>query len=368
MREHAHFARARDSLQPGLRCVIVHFDVDAFYASVAQRDDPALRGKPVAVSGSGRRAVVLTASYEARPFGVRSAIPLYRARELCAELIVVPPDFARYREASGAIFAIAGAGALAVERLSLDEGYVDLGTLGLAEALAYAERVRARVRTEVGLTVSAGISAQKMVAKIASDEAKPDGVRAVEPGTEAAYLEPMPVGRLWGVGPKTDARLREAGITTIGQLAALDEQTLFRVLGGGGLELRELARGNDRRRVVAERETVSVSSEETFEYDISAPDVLRERLSEIAADVARRLHEHGLRGSTIGIKLKRADFTIVQRQLTTREPVDGAEAIYAAALRCLERANVEGVAIRLLGVRVASLEPAGPAQTSLFGE
>jgi DNA polymerase-4 len=203
--------------------VIAHFDIDAFYASVAQRDDPSLRGLPLAVAGNSRRAVVLTASYEARPFGVRSAMPLYKARALCPQLRVVAPNFERYRDASQRVFAIFARGAGAVEGLSLDEAFVGLDDLDLTAAVSYAEGVRRAVRDEVGLTVSAGIAARKMVAKIASDEAKPDGLRAVSPGDEAEYLAPMPVGRLWGVGPKTLARLTPHGIVTIGDIANLSD-------------------------------------------------------------------------------------------------------------------------------------------------
>jgi DNA polymerase-4 len=346
--------------------MIVHADVDAFYASVAQRDDPSLRGKPLAVAWTSRRSVVLTASYEARPFGVRSAMPLYRARAACADLVVVAPDFERYRESSQRIFAILGAGAIAFESLSLDEAFVDLGDVPYAQAIAYAAAARDRVRTEVGLTVSAGVASQKMVAKIASDEAKPDGLRGVEPGTERAYLAPLPVSLLWGVGPKTHARLSAAGIATIGDLAMLDDAPLARLLGSGGPGLRELARGNDRRRVETDRDTRSVSAERTFEYDIHSPEELREVLREVAGDVAERLQRHGLRGSTVGVKLKRADFRIVQRQMTTREPVDDADSIFESGLACLDRAGLDGVPVRLLGVRVASLVTAGPRQPSLF--
>ena len=214
--------------------MIAHFDLDAFYASVAQRDDASLRGKPLAVSGSSRRAVVLTASYEARPFGVRSAMPLYRARELCSELIVVPPDFPRYREASRACFEIFEAGARAVEGLSLDEAFVEIATDDIDAATAYAQTVRDRIRQEVGLSASAGVSRQKMVAKIACDEAKPDGLKTIAPGTEADYLAPMPAGKLWGVGPKTQARLVSERIERIGQIAALSDTDLFRLFGRWG--------------------------------------------------------------------------------------------------------------------------------------
>lgn len=346
--------------------MILHFDIDAFYASVAQLDDPALRGKPIAVAGPGRRSVVLTASYEARPFGVRSALPLYRARELCPHLVVVPPNFARYRELSHAVFAIFERGALAVEGLSLDEAFVDVGARSLEDAIACAAAVRACVRAETGLTVSAGVATQKMVAKIASDAAKPDGLGVVPPGEEAAYLAPLPAGRLWGIGPKTQARLSAAGIETIGALAALDDDRLLRVLGRGGTALRELARGRDERPVTADRETRSVSAEETFEYDERDEERLRDFVRAAALEVSERLHAHGLRGATIGIKLRRADFTTIVRQLTISEPSDDAGTIAAAALLCLERADLQGSAVRLAGVRVAALTEAPAEQLSLF--
>ncbi len=346
--------------------MIAHFDIDAFYASVAQRDDPSLRGVPLAVAGSSRRAVVLTASYEARPFGVRSAMPLYRARELCPTLVVVPPNFTRYRELSRAVFEIFGRRASAVEGLSMDEAFVALEAEGFAEAIAFAEEVRASVRHEVGLTVSAGVAAQKMVAKIASEAAKPDGLRAVEPGTEAAYLAPLPVGRLWGIGPKTQARLAAENITTIGELAELSDEESFRLFGRGGRGVRELARGNDTREVESDRETRSVSAEETFEFDLRDQAELSAALRELAADVSSRLGAHALRGTTIGIKVRRADRTTLVRQTTVAVPTDDAATIYAAALRCLERAELHGSAVRLLGVRVASITEEPARQISLF--
>ncbi len=346
--------------------MIAHFDLDAFYASVAQRDDPALRGKPVAVAGSSRRAVVLTASYEARPYGVRSAMPLFKARALCADLVVVPPNFERYHELSRAVFAIFARGERAVEGLSLDEAFVALPATDLPSALEYAQDVRRSVREEVGLTVSAGVAAQKMVAKIASDAAKPDGCAGVEPGTEADYLAPLPVGRLWGVGPKTQARLAERGIATIGQIAALGDEDAFALFGRGGRSVRELARGHDPRTVSAERETRSVSSEATFEYDIADEAELRAAVRELAADVARRLLAQGLRGSTVGVKIKLANFTILGRQTSLAVPTDDAATIEAAALHCLQRAELDGARVRLLGVRVASITEEPARQISLF--
>ncbi len=347
--------------------MIAHFDIDAFYASVAQLDDPSLRGKPLAVSGDSRRSVVLTASYEARPFGVRSAMPLFKARALCPELLVAAPDFKRYRELSAHVFAIFERGAGAVEGLSLDEAFVAIPTGDLAVAVAYARDVRETVKREVGLTVSAGVAAQKMVAKIVSDAAKPDGLAAVEPGTEGAYLAPLPVGRLWGVGPKTQARLSERGLTTIGSIAALSDAEAFALFGRGGRGVRELARGHDDRTVSADRETRSVSSEATFEYDKHGESELWGALHELASDVAERLAAQGLRGTTIGVKVKLSNFTVLGRQTQVKVPTDDPREIEAAAVHCLMRAALGDAGVRLLGVRVAGLTEDRTHQTSLFG-
>ena len=351
--------------------MIVHFDLDAFYASVAQRDDPSLRGIPLAVSGSSRRAVVLTASYEARPFGVRSAMPLYRALELCPQLTVVAPNFAAYRETSQRVFAIFEDGARAVEGLSLDEAFVDPSTssgqaASVEEAVAFAQRVRERIRTEVALTASAGVASVKMVAKIASDFNKPDGLTVVAPGTEADFLAPLPVSRLWGIGPNTLPRLEAAGLATIGDVAALDDETLYRLLGRSGTFFRDLARGIDDREVDPSRERKSISNETTFEYDIREEPrilaVLRTQADELAVDMRAK----NLRGSTVGIKIKRADFRIVGRQTTLVAATDDPDEIYAAALACWQRARMRDVPIRLLGTRVASLTEEPAKELRLF--
>jgi DNA polymerase IV len=346
--------------------MVLHFDIDAFYASVAQRDDPTLRGKPVAVAGDSRRAVVLTASYEARAFGVRSAIPLYRALELCRELIVVAPNFVRYREASQAVFSIFGRGAKAVEGISLDEAYVALEAQTQEEAIAYARDARRTVREKVGLAVSVGIAKQKLLAKIASDDAKPDGLRVVEPGSEAAYLRILPVGRLLGIGPKTEARLALVGITLIGHLAELDDGAAFVLFGRQGRELREAARGIDDRIVESEREMRSLSSETTFERDLRSAEDIRKPLGELCEDVARRLHVHTLRAQTICVKIKRTDFRVFTRQTRLAEPTDSAAMIRAAASHCLKRYDRCGKSIRLLGVRAGSLVQADAEQMSLL--
>jgi DNA polymerase IV len=346
--------------------VIVHFDLDAFYASVEQRDDPSLRGVPLAVSGRSRRSVVLTASYEARPFGVRSAMPLYHALRLCPQLVTVAPTFAKYRAASEQVFAIFADGANVVEGLSLDEAYVGLPGAGLPDAVAFAERVRARIRAEVGLTASAGISTVKMVAKIASDMRKPDGLTVVEPGSERAFLAPLPVGRLWGIGPKTLPKIEAAGIVTIGDVATLDDARLYAVFGRGGPFLRDLARGIDEREVDGTRERKSISTEETFEYDVSDEteilDVLRRQADELAED----LQAKGLRGATVGIKIKRADFTIVGRQTSLAVAANDAPTILAASTWCWSRAGAAGTPIRLLGTRIAALTEEPERELKLF--
>lgn len=346
--------------------MIGHFDVDAFYASVEIRDDPSLRGKPVAVAGSSRRAVVLTASYEARPFGVKSAVPLYKALAACPHLVVVRPNMQKYREVSRQIFAIFERRGHPVQGLSMDEAFVDFGEVSLDDALEFARAMRAEIEFDVGLTVSAGVATGKMVAKILSDSCKPNGLQGLGPGEEAAFLAPMPVGRLWGVGPKTQARLTARGITTIGDVAALTHDQARALFGSWGLELRELAAGIDRRPVETGRETKSISTEETFEYDVRDEDRLREILKEQAIELAEKLRREDLCACTVGIKIRRADFTSVVRQANLAEPTSDARRIFATAAHCLRRANLDGTPVRLLGTRVASLVTGSPKQQSLF--
>jgi DNA polymerase-4 len=346
--------------------VILHADLDAFYAAVAQRDDATLRGKPLVVSGRSRRAVVLTASYEARLFGVRSAMPLFMALQRCPQLVIAPPDFSKYREASRAVFAILRAEAAVVESLSLDEAFCDLGDLALDEARVIALRIKHAVREATALTISVGVSGAKIVAKIASDDGKPDGLICVELGTEAEYLSAKPVGRLWGVGPKTEARLLAAGVERIGQLAQLDDERLAALFGRWGREMRDLARGIDRRRVLDADSVRSISSEETFERDVADLRLLVAAVREQALELAERLRRRGLRASTVGVKVKLADFTVHGRQTTLAEPTDDARIIAAAASFCLRRAGLEGARVRLVGTKVAGLAPTGAKQLSFF--
>lgn len=345
---------------------VAHFDVDAFYASVAVRDDPRLRGKPVAIAGSSRRAVVLTASYEARPFGVSSAMPLYKAKLACPGLVVVAPDMQKYRTISREIFTVLSARGEPVEGLSLDEAFVALSETALEAARERAAALRREILDTTGLTVSAGVATGKMVAKIASDSCKPDGLLAVAPGDEASFLAPLPVGRLWGIGPKSVARLNVFGIATIGELAALDDARLRELFGSWWHELSDLARGIDRRRVEPDRETKSISTEETFEYDVRDERRLVEVLRVQARELAEALERERTVAQTIGVKIKRADFTVVGRQTHLAEPTRDARRIFRAAVYCLRRAALEGAPVRLLGTRVASLTEGDALQTSLF--
>lgn len=348
------------------RAFVAHFDIDAFYASVAVRDDPSLRGKPVAIAGSSRRAVVLTASYEARPFGVRSAMPLYKARIACPDLVVVPPEMQKYRGVSREVFDIFREGGREVEGLSMDEAFVAVGVTTLDGAREFAATIRRRVNETTRLTVSAGVASGKMIAKIASDSCKPDGLLAVAPGDEAAFLAPMPVARLWGIGPKMQARLSVYGIATIGQIATLDDARLHELFGSWWREVRDLARGIDPRRVEPERETKSISTEETFEYDVRDESRLIELLREQAKELAEKLRLDDCSARTVAIKVKRADFTIVGRQTHLAEPTRDPRRIFRAAVYCLRRAGLEGAPVRLLGTRVASLAQGDAVQQSLF--
>ncbi len=346
--------------------LVAHFDIDAFYASVEVRDNPQLHGLPVAVAGSHRRSVVLTASYEARPFGVRSAIPLYRARELCPQLVVVSPNMSKYKSVSREVFAIFGARGHAVEGLSMDEAFVDFGEIEARAAETLTQTIRDEVYASTALTVSAGIATGKLIAKIASDTCKPNGLLSIEAGAEAAFLAPLPVGRLWGVGPKTATRLETLGIRTIGEVAALDESSARSIFGSWGLELRDLARGIDHRAVDPERETKSISSEETFEYDVRDENELIAVLREQAKELAQKLNREDCSAGTVGVKIKRADFTVFGRQTHLDEPTRDARRIFRAAVYCLRRARLNGAPVRLLGLRVASLSLGEPRQTNLF--
>ena len=355
--------------------VILHADMDAFYAAVEQRDRPELRGRPVIVGGTGPRGVVAAASYEARRYGVRSAIPTAQARALCPDGVFLRGDMRRYARESERIFEIFGSFTPAVEGLSLDEAFLDLtGTARLHGRPAEAgRRLRARVRAELGLAVSVGIGPVKMVAKIASELAKPDGLLEVPAEGVRGFLDPLPVERLWGVGPVARERLAAIGVRTIGDLSRADARGLERALGHFGAEAARLARGEDLREVEPYREPVSYSEENTFERDVADRATLESTLAAHAEAVARRLRRDGLRGRTVVVKLKlgrrRAPgprgFPLVTRRTTLPEATDDGAAIARAARELLARAGPPEP-VRLVGVGVAGLVPKNAGQLGLF--
>jgi DNA polymerase-4 len=349
---------------------IIHLDLDAFYASVEQLDDPSLRGRPVVVGGTSGRGVVCAASYEARRSGVRSAMPTAHARRLCPGAVFLRPRFDRYGELSDRVFAVYRRYTPLVEPLSLDEAFLDV-TASRAlhgDGPAIAAAIRAAVRGETGLTVSAGIAEVKLAAKIATDLGKPDGLTVVPPGGVAAFLAPLPVGRLWGVGQVTEAALRRLGVAAVGDLARLPEGALAAALGAERAQgLLALARGEDPRQVVPDEAARSVGGEETFEEDLRGEEALARVLLRQAARVGRRLRAAGLRGRVVTLKVKYADFTVVTRRATLERPTDDDGVIYRAARAQLPRVDLSREA-RLAGLAVSGFgDGQGAAQLDLFG-
>jgi DNA polymerase-4 len=338
---------------------VLHLDLDAFFAAVEQRDKPSLRGKPVIVGGLGPRGVVSTASYEARTFGVGSAMPMSQARALCPHAAFLSVRFDAYRAASDIVMGLLHELSPIYEPLSLDESFVDLGVRtdahDTAAVRALASRLKDDVYAATGLRASVGAGTSKLVAKIASDLDKPDGLLVVEPGTERALLDPMPVRRLWTVGPSTEQRLRGIGVHTVAELAAVDEEELIALLGQAhGRLLARLARADDDRPVTANRESKSISVEDTFERDVIDRALLLEILDRMAARVAARLREHGLSGRTVTIKVRKPDFRTITRSATLAGPSDDVRAVAATARRLFAEVDTTD-GIRLLGVGVAGL-------------
>ena len=369
--------RGRQDSNPDARSperVIAHADMDAFYASVEQRDDPSLRGKPVIVGGTGNRGVVSAASYEAREFGVHSAMPTYRARELCPQGVYLRGDMARYTRESRRIFEIFRDFTPDVEGLSLDEAFLDLSgserLLGPAREVGVA--LRRRVRAEVGLAVSVGIAPVKLVAKIASDAAKPDGLLEVAREDVRTFLDPLPVRRIWGVGAVAEQRLQRLGLATVGDVARADAQWLAREFGDWGGELARLARGEDVREVEPYRDAVSYSEENTFASDVADPRELEATLLSHAESVARRLRRDGLRARTIVLKWRfgrrRAPgpggYPLHTRRVTLAEPSDDGDVLAREAAALLRRGALDEP-VRLLGVGATNLV-GEDAQLALF--
>ncbi|MFF1923231.1 DNA polymerase IV [Streptomyces sp. NPDC058221] len=349
---------------------ILHLDMDAFYASAEQAAKPSLRGKPVVVGGLGPRGVVATASYEARRFGVHSAMPMAQARRLAPNAAYLVPRFALYRTVSDQVMELLGRLSPLVEPLSLDEAFVDLEAGGTADdtasALVIGEQLREAIEAVTGLSGSVGLAGSKMLAKIASEEAKPDGILLIEPGTERELLAPMPVRTLPGVGPATADHLRRAGMTTVNDLAEAGEAELVRLLGKAhGGALHRMASGQDDRPVVSERDAKSVSVEDTFDTDLHDRVRVRSEVERLADRCVQRLRAASRSGRTVVLKVRRYDFSTLTRSETLRGPTDDPTVVREAAARLLESVDTTG-GVRLLGVGVTGL--ADFTQEDLFAQ
>lgn len=352
----------------GLR-KIIHVDMDAFYASVEQRDDPTLKGRPVAVGGSSERGVVAAASYEARKFGVRSAMASAKAARLCPELIFRRPRFDVYRQVSRQIRTIFLDYTPLVEPLSLDEAYLDVTTdlRGIGSATRIAELIRQRIREETGLTASAGVSYNKFLAKLASDQNKPDGMCLIRPGEGAQFVAGLPVRRFHGIGPRGAEKMARLGIETGADLRAKDIAFLRQHFGSLADYLYRAVRGIDLRAVSPDRPRKSLGSERTFERDLSSGPALREALDNIAAIVWAGIEKHKVRGRTITLKLRLADFTTMTRARSLPQIVDSRELFTATARAVLDEVLPLPQPVRLMGVTLSALEGDEPEVSDAQG-
>jgi DNA polymerase IV len=340
---------------------IIHIDMDAFYASVEQRDKPELRGRPVAVGGSPTaRGVVAAASYEARRFGVRSAMPMARAVRLCPELLIVRPDFAKYRAASEKVMAILHSATPLVEPLSLDEAYLDVtqNLWGEPLAMEVARRIKSQILKTLQLTASAGVAPNKFLAKIASGWEKPDGLTVIAPERVESFLQKLPVEALWGVGPVTAKKLRAIGVTQLVEVRSADFPLLQNTVGSLADWLVQLAHGIDERPVEPERDRKSISSETTFARDLTDAAQIERELDALAAEVAAALERQGLVARTVTIKVRYADFTTVTRSHTAQGATRSARSLSVRARALLERTDAARRPVRLLGVGAHGLLPA----------
>lgn len=349
---------------------IVHIDMDAFYASVEQRDDPALRGKPVVVAWRGKRSVVCAASYEARRFGVRSAMPAIRAERLCPEAIFVPPDFTRYRAVSGLTREIFQRHTDLIEPLSLDEAYLDVteNKTGLPTATRVARTIREQIRDELHLTASAGVAPNKFLAKIASDWRKPDGLFVIQPEEVETFLSPLPVSRIPGVGKVTEKNLATLAIQTVGDLRKLELATLEARFGRYGIRLYELARGIDNSQVVPDRPTQSISAEDTFEQDIPLIET-EPMIRRLAEKVWAASRNEPRIARTIVLKLKTSDFNILTRSHTPTSPPSSCEELTGIVLSLRDRVDLDPQRrFRLVGVGLTNFRDPeqSPPHPALF--
>ena len=349
---------------------IIHLDMDAFYASVEMHDQPELKGQAVIVGGSGNRGVVSAASYEARRFGVHSAMPIVTARRKCPHGIYLPVRMKRYQEVSAVIMAVFRQFTPLVEPLSLDEAFLDVTASAalFGPAVDIAKQIKQRVKDITGLTVSAGIAPSKLVAKIASDLEKPDGLVIVPPGTEERFLEELPIGKLWGVGKVTREELLQLGVRRIGDLRRFSLDYLGRRFGKLGEHLYLTSRGIDQRPVEPEQETKSIGNEETYEKDLIEPEDIRRELLALCSQVAGRLRRHGLLGKTITLKVKYHDFKQITRSTTQRQGTDDQQTLFRHVLSLLEKTEAGRRPIRLLGVSLSQFDRTAAAQLSLFAD
>ncbi len=337
---------------------ILHVDMDAFFVEVERRESPDLRGRPVVVGGTGGRGVVAAASYEARTFGINSAMPMVHARRLCPAAVVLPPDHRKYRAASEQVFAVFRSFSPLVEGLSLDEAFLDVAGLRhhYPNSVAIGEEIRGRLRTELDLPASVGIASNKFLAKLASESAKPDGLRHVPAGAALEFLHPLPVRALWGVGEATHAALERLGVHTVGDLAEVPPATLRKHLGqAAGSHLHELAWGRDHRPVVPESAAKSISVEETYERDLRGREAVEGELLRQADRLAGRLRSAGLAGRTLTAKIRFADFTTVTRSVTLGTATDVARDLYRGARDLLRNLDIEAKPIRLVGLGMTGL-------------
>jgi DNA polymerase IV len=356
--------RKSGPLAPAARArKIIHVDMDAFFAAIEQRDEPRLRGRPIAVGGSGPRSVVLTASYEARVFGVRSAMPTSRALRLCPDLVMVRPRFPAYRLASAAMQEVFAVWATEVEPLSLDEAYLDVTAASAnLPAADIARAIKAEIHARTGLTASAGVSFNKFLAKLASDLEKPDGLTVIRPRDAAPFIAALPVDRFHGVGPATASRLLALGIGDGAGLQAADPRLLYANLGRFGLSLHAMAHGRDERPVRSDRPRKSLSVEETLDTDITDVSTMWRVLSDIAAELAGRCERSNFGGRTLTLKIKFADFTLRTRSITGELPLQQPSMLREAAQILLYRPEPPNRPVRLLGLSLANAETSGSAR------
>lgn len=351
---------------------VIHADLDAFYASVEILRDPRLRGKPVIVGGTSSRGVVTSASYEARRLGVASAMPTSRARRLCPNAVFIAPDFEAYTGKSHEVRTIFDSFSPTVEPLSLDEAFIDISHAGRLWPApdVLAEELRRRVRRRSGLVVSVGVAPNKFLSKVASAEAKPDGMLVVASGEVEDFLHPLPVERLWGVGVETLKTLHLLGLRRIGDVAAIPTATLTRALGSLGSHIATLARGADDRRVVADPGRKSLAAEETFDRDLTATDEFDRALLVLADRVSSRLRSKGISGRTITLKVRFSDFRTITRSKSLSSETDGCVDIFAMVRELLERAlgaEPERKRVRLLGISVSGLCEHPPSEQLVLG-